>query len=141
MSALSPALHRFGDVSVRLSVELGRTDMPLRDVLALGAGSVVPLNRLTDELLDVTANGKVVARGEVVAQGGRFALRIVSLAGDEAEGAYPAAATALADGASMAQAVPDFSAAPAPETAPEPFARPEDAPVNMPANGSEGVQP
>ncbi|MGB3471839.1 MAG: flagellar motor switch protein FliN [Erythrobacter sp.] len=83
MTAFSPALHRFGDVSVRLSVELGRTDMPLRDVLSLGEGSVVSLNRLTDELLDVTANGKVIARGEVVAQDGRFALRIVSLAGSE----------------------------------------------------------
>lgn len=83
MNIMSPAFHRLGDVTVRLSVELGRTDMPLKDVLALGEGSVVPLNRLTDELLDVTANGRVVARGEVVAQNGRFALRIVSLAGDE----------------------------------------------------------
>lgn len=80
----NPALHRFGDVAVRLSVELGRTDMPLKEVLKLGEGSVVALNRLTDELLDVTANGQVVARGEVVAQDGRFALRIVSLVGDSA---------------------------------------------------------
>ncbi|WP_298471500.1 flagellar motor switch protein FliN [uncultured Erythrobacter sp.] len=90
MTAFNPALHRFGDVTVRLSVELGRTDMPLKEVLALGEGSVVPLNRLTDELLDVTANGRVIARGEVVAEDGRFALRIVSLAGDE-EGAAPPA--------------------------------------------------
>lgn len=87
MTAYSPAqsaiMHRFGEVTVRLSVELGRTEMPLRDVLALGEGSVIPLNRLTDELLDVTANGKVVARGEVIAQDGRFALRIVSLVGDD----------------------------------------------------------
>ncbi|MEO0699694.1 MAG: FliM/FliN family flagellar motor switch protein, partial [Pseudomonadota bacterium] len=48
MTDFSPALHRFGDVSVRLSVELGRADMPLRDVLALGQGSVVALSRLTD---------------------------------------------------------------------------------------------
>lgn len=82
MSAINSALHRFGEVTVKLSVELGRTDMPLKDVLALGEGSVVPLNRLTDELLDVTANGRVIARGEVIAQDGRFALRIVSLAGD-----------------------------------------------------------
>ncbi|MEP3422221.1 MAG: flagellar motor switch protein FliN [Erythrobacter sp.] len=83
MNAFNPAMHRFGDVTVRLSVELGRTDMPLKDVLSLAEGSVVPLDRLTDELLDVTANGRVVARGEVVAQDGRFALRIVSLVGDE----------------------------------------------------------
>ncbi len=106
MSAFSPALHRFGDVSVRLSVELGRTDMPLRDVLQLGEGSVVGLNRLTDELLDVTANGKIVARGEVIAENGRFALRIVSLAGDDADTAGPMAS-------------PDFgSAADAPASTP-----------------------
>jgi flagellar motor switch protein FliN/FliY len=86
MNAFNPAIHRFGEVTVRLSVELGRTDMPLKDVLALGEGSVVPLDRLTDELLDVTANGKVIARGEVIAQDGRFALRIVSLVGDEQSG-------------------------------------------------------
>ncbi|KPP92586.1 flagellar motor switch protein FliN [Erythrobacter sp. HL-111] len=89
MTALNPALARFGDVSVRLSVELGRTEMSLRDVLALGEGSVVALDRLTDELLDVTANGRVIARGEVVAEDGRFALRIVSLAGEEGDEAPP----------------------------------------------------
>ena len=82
MNAPNPAIHRFGEVTVKLSVELGRANMPLRDVLALNEGSVVPLNRLTDELLDVSANGQVIARGEVIAQDGRFALRIVSLVGD-----------------------------------------------------------
>ena len=88
MSAFQPAApslftHRFGDVAVRLSVELGRTEMPLRDVLMLGEGSTVALDRLTDELLDVTANGRVIARGEVVAEKGRFGLRIVSLVGED----------------------------------------------------------
>lgn len=92
MTAFSPALSRFGNVTVRLSVELGRTDLPLRDVLALSQGSVVPLNRLTDELLDITANGKVIARGEVVAQDGRFALRIVNLVDDDDPGPAPASA-------------------------------------------------
>ena len=86
---LSPALQRLGEVSVRLSVELGRTDMPLRDVLALGEGSVVSLDRLTDELLEITANGQVIAYGEVIAQDGRFALRIVSLAGGDAPSPTP----------------------------------------------------
>jgi len=80
---LNPALQRLGAVSVRLSVELGRTDMALKDVLALVEGSVVSLDRLTDELLDITANGQVIAHGEVIAQDGKFALRIVSLAGGE----------------------------------------------------------
>ncbi len=76
------------DVDVRLSVELGRTDMKLRDVLALGEDSVVMLGRLTDELLDVHVNGKLIAKGEIVAEGGRFGLRIVEIAGaPKAEGA------------------------------------------------------
>jgi flagellar motor switch protein FliN/FliY len=69
------------EVDVRLSVELGRTDMKLKDVLALGEDSVVMLDRLTDELLDVLVNGKPIARGEIVAQGNRFGLRIVELLG------------------------------------------------------------
>jgi len=87
---------RFGDVAVRLAVELGRTDMPLRDVLMLGEGSVVALDRLTDELLDVTANGRVIARGEVVAEKGRFALRIVTLVGEDGQD-LPADASDTAD--------------------------------------------
>lgn len=73
------------DVDVRLSVELGRTDMKLRDVLALGEDSVVMLDRLTDELLDVHVNGTLIARGEIVAQGNRFGLRIVEMAGAPAD--------------------------------------------------------
>ena len=70
------------DVDVRLSVELGRADMKLKDVLALGEESVIVLDRLTDELLDVLVNGKPVAKGEIIAQGNRFGLRIVEMAGD-----------------------------------------------------------
>ena len=77
------------DVDVRLSVELGRTEMKLKDVLVLGEDSVVMLDRLTDELLDVMVNGKLIAKGEIVAENGRFGLRIVELAG----GSSPAAGT------------------------------------------------
>ncbi len=95
MSAHQPAsFHRFGDVAVRLSVELGRTEMALRDVLMLGEGSTVSLDRLTDELLDVTANGRVIARGEVVADKGRFALRIVNLVGEDGQDVPPPPSTA-----------------------------------------------
>ena len=100
MNAFTPAMQRFGEVTVKLSVELGGADMPLRQVLTLGEGSVVTLNRLTDELLDVTANGQVIARGEVVAQDGRFALRIVSLVGDDMA-APPAVPTAAPDNLAM----------------------------------------
>ncbi|MBS0481458.1 MAG: flagellar motor switch protein FliN [Proteobacteria bacterium] len=77
------------EVDVRLSVELGRTEMKLKDVLALGEDSIVMLDRLTDELLEVHVNGKLIARGEIISQGNRFGLRIVEMAGggSPAEGA------------------------------------------------------
>lgn len=71
------------DVDVTLTVELGRTRLALKDVLALAEDSVVPLSRQVDELFDVFVNGKLIARGEVVTEGNRFALRVVELAGVE----------------------------------------------------------
>lgn len=68
------------DVDVRLTVELGRTNLKLKDLLALGEDSVVTLDKLSDDLLDVLVNGTLIARGEVVTQGDRFGLRIVELA-------------------------------------------------------------
>jgi len=73
------------DIDVAVSVELGTTQMRLREICALGEGQVVMLDRLVDEPLDLLVNGKVVARGEVVAEGNRFGLRILELVGDEAE--------------------------------------------------------
>ncbi len=70
------------DIDVRLTVELGRAQMSLREVLDLAEESVVMLDRLTDEPLDVLVNGKLIAKGEVVAEGNRFGLRILELVGD-----------------------------------------------------------
>lgn len=81
MSLHPNSLEFLKDIDVRLSVELGRTSMKLKDVMALTEESVVALDRLTDELLDVLVNGKPVAKGEIVAQGNRFALRIVEMVG------------------------------------------------------------
>jgi flagellar motor switch protein FliN/FliY len=127
MTAYQPAAFaRFGDVAVRLSVELGRTEMPLRDVLMLGEGSTVTLDRLTDELLDVTANGRVIARGEVVAEKGRFGLRIVCLVGEDGkdvptsgEGLAPTGEPASMPEPAAAAAPPAASPASAPAPAPE----------------------
>lgn len=69
------------DVDVRLSVELGRTSMKLRDIAALAADSVVMLDRLVDEPLDVLVNGKLIAKAEIVSEGGRFGMKIIELAG------------------------------------------------------------
>ena len=69
------------DIDVQLTVELGRKSMQLRDVLGLGESSVIELDRLTDEPLDMFVNGKLIARGEVVAQGNRFAIRVIEIVG------------------------------------------------------------
>jgi len=82
MTNMTRGLDILRNVDVRLSVELGRVQMKLKDVLGLGPDSVVPLDRLTDELLDVYVNGQPIAKAEIVTQGNRFALRIVELAGD-----------------------------------------------------------
>ena len=68
------------DVDVRLSVELGRTSMKLKDVMALTEDSVVTLDRMVDEPLDVLVNGKLIAKAEIISENGRFAVRIVELA-------------------------------------------------------------
>ncbi len=83
MTAQNRSFELLKDVDVRLSVELGRTEMKLKDVLSLAEESVVMLDRLTDELLDVMVNGRLIARGEIVAENNRFGLRIVELAGSE----------------------------------------------------------
>jgi flagellar motor switch protein FliN/FliY len=91
VSFSNPSFGLIQDIDVRLTVELGRTDMLLRDVLALSEESVVMLDRLIDEPLDVKVNGKLIARGEVVAEGNRFCLRILELVGaDQSAARSPA---------------------------------------------------
>lgn len=74
------------DVDVSLTVELGRAQIALRDVLELVENSIVPLDRQVDELLDIYVNGKPIAKGEVVTECGRFALRIVEMVGERRSG-------------------------------------------------------
>ena len=84
------ALGMLKDIDVAVTVELGSSSMRLRDICALGEGQVIMLDRLVDEPLDLLVNGKVVARGEVVAEANRFGLRIIELAGGEEDDALPA---------------------------------------------------
>lgn len=67
------------DVDLPISIELGRTKMPIADILALGPGSVVELNKLAGEPVDLLVNQKVVAKGEVVVVDENFGLRITQL--------------------------------------------------------------
>ncbi len=64
------------DVPLKISVELGRTRLAVKEVLALQHGSVVELDRLAGEPVDVLVNDRLVARGEVVVIEDRFGIRI-----------------------------------------------------------------
>lgn len=72
-------LGLLADVQVELAVELGRVKLPLRDLLALGPGAVLELDRAADAPVDVLVNGCLVARGEVVVIDGDFGVRITAV--------------------------------------------------------------
>ena len=67
------------DVDVKLTVEIGSTQLSLRELLALGESSVIELDRQANELLDVFVNGTLIGRGEVVTVGERFGVRMTEL--------------------------------------------------------------
>lgn len=79
----APMTHlRFlADIDVQVAVEFGRAQLPLRDLLALGRGQVLELDRRVEELVDVLVNGTLVARGEVVLVDGRYGVRIREILG------------------------------------------------------------
>ncbi len=70
------------DIRMGLTVELGRSEMPLKDILKLSKGSVIELDRLSGEPVDLFVNNKLIARGEVVVIDDNFGLRITQLAGN-----------------------------------------------------------
>ncbi len=67
------------DVNVTISVEIGRTKMTLRELLSLGEGSIIQLDKLAGEPMNVLVNGKVIARGEVVVIDESFGVRILEI--------------------------------------------------------------
>lgn len=68
-----------GDIPVQVTVELGRTQMTLRDVLDLQEGSIIELDRLAGEPLDLKVGGQLIAQGEVVAVDDYYGLRITNV--------------------------------------------------------------
>lgn len=78
------SLDLLRDVELDLRIELGRANMYLEDVLQLRRGSVVPLDKLAGDPVDVYVNERLVARGEVLVLNDNFCVRIAELiAGDE----------------------------------------------------------
>jgi flagellar motor switch protein FliN/FliY len=75
----SPNLDIVLDVPVNLTVELGSCLMPMREVLQLTVGSVVQLDKIADEPVQLSVNRKLVARGEVVVVENRFGIKITEL--------------------------------------------------------------
>lgn len=67
------------DVKLQLSVELGRSELPIKKVLELTRGSIVELDKVAGEPVELYANGKLVAHGEVVVIEDNFGLRITSI--------------------------------------------------------------
>jgi flagellar motor switch protein FliN/FliY len=82
VASLDPAaLSSVFDLSVPVAIELGRTQMSVQEVLALGRGSVVELDRLVGEPIDVYVADRRFAEGEVVVVGEQFGVRISRIVG------------------------------------------------------------
>ena len=71
------------NIEVKLTVEVGSTEMKIKDLLKLNEGSVVELERLAGDPLDILANGVNIARGEVVMVGERFGIRFTEVTNPE----------------------------------------------------------
>jgi len=71
------------NIDVTLTVEVGSTEIRIRDLLRLNEGSVVELDRLAGDPLDILVNGTIIARGEVVMVGERFGIRFSEIVSPE----------------------------------------------------------
>jgi flagellar motor switch protein FliN/FliY len=98
-------LRRLRDVPVELTVEIGRANMTVGDTLELRPGSIVTLNRMAGEPVDLLVNGTQIARGEVVVIDEEFGLRLTEVVGDNVRVAIGADAVALAAQASAGDGV------------------------------------
>ena len=85
-AAAAPALTGAGndlgmilDIPVQLTVELGRTRIPIKHILQLAQGSVVELDALAGEPMDVLVNGYLIAQGEVVVVNDKFGIRLTDI--------------------------------------------------------------
>tara|TARA_B100001057_G_scaffold421977_1_gene443225 strand:+ start:320 stop:733 length:414 start_codon:yes stop_codon:yes gene_type:complete len=82
-SAAVNNLRVLENIEVRLTVEVGNTEIKIKDLLRLNEGSVVELERLAGEPLDILANGTRIAKGEVVMVGEKFGIRFTEVADPE----------------------------------------------------------
>jgi len=78
-SAPDVSLERILDIPLLLSAQLGNTRMLIKDLLQLGPGSIVELDKLAGEPLEILVNDKLVARGEVVMVNEKFGVRLTDV--------------------------------------------------------------
>src|SRR4051794_22373287 len=130
-------LRRLHDVPVELAVEIGRTRMTIGQTLDLRPGSVVSLNRLAGEPVDLLINGKPIPRGEVVAIDEEFRLRITDAAAGSRNVEDEAAQQIEAEVTEAEHAVPG----PLGEPVPDPLGTPPGDPFGGPAPDPLGTPP
>lgn len=75
------SVSMLNDIDLQLTVELGRTMLPIRDVLRLGTGSVIDLAKAVGDPISILANDKLIARGELVVVDSALAVRITEIVG------------------------------------------------------------
>jgi len=75
----SPNLQMLMDVELNVSLRFGQRQLPLREVLELSSGSVIELDRMVDEPVELLLDGKVIARGEAVIVDGNYGLRVTEI--------------------------------------------------------------
>jgi flagellar motor switch protein FliN/FliY len=78
--ATAPAMHLLDDLELEATLQFGQRQLTLRDLLGLGPGDVVELDRHVTEPVDLVVGNRIVARGEVVIANGNFALRVTAVA-------------------------------------------------------------
>jgi len=78
-SAASPNLEGIMHIPLQISVELGRIQLPLHVVARLGRGAVVDMRKEAGSSVDICANGKVFAKGEIVSADGKLGVRILEV--------------------------------------------------------------
>jgi len=75
----TPSPDALRDVELQARLELGRARLPVKDLLQLGPGAVVELDRRVGDPVDLYVNDRLVARGEIVVAGGSFALKVTEV--------------------------------------------------------------
>lgn len=96
---MTNALGLLRDVEVEVTLEIGRKRMKIGDLLRLGAGQTLELDKAAGEPLEIVVNGRLIGRGEAVVLGDRYGLRITEIIANPASGEPAAEKAEKSEGA------------------------------------------